>query len=151
MPDRNEPAAAGSLNVVARELEYELDEGCDTIDITADVAGLIADSGVRAGTVTVFVPGATGAVTCLEYEPGVVADFRAAIERLAPSDGFYEHNVLMDDGNGFSHVRAGLLGPSLAVPLTAGRLTLGTWQQIVLVNFDSRRRTRRVAVQIVGV
>ncbi len=151
MQARKDGVAAGGLTLSMREFEYDLGEDFDTADITADVAAAVAASGVHTGTATVFIPGATGAVTCLEYEPGVIADFRRAIERLAPRDDHYDHNVRMDDGNGHSHVRAGLLGPSMAVPVVGGRLTLGTWQQIVLVNFDNRPRRRRVAVQIVGV
>ena len=151
MQAREDGAAAGGLTLSTREFEYDLGEDFDTADITGDVAAAVTASGIRTGMATVFVPGATGAVTCLEYEPGVVADFRQAIERLAPRDDHYDHNVRMDDGNGHSHVRAGLLGPSLAVPVVDGRLTLGTWQQIVLVNFDNRPRRRRVAVQVAGV
>ncbi|MBE0429942.1 MAG: YjbQ family protein [Thermoleophilia bacterium] len=123
----------------------------DIVDITADVAQAVAMSGMAEGTATIFVPGATGAVTCLEYEPGVIADFREAIERLAPRGIAYEHNRLQADGNGHAHVRAGLLGPSLAVPFAGGELILGVWQQIVLVNCDNRARTRKLIVQLMGI
>lgn len=133
-----------------RDLEFEMRGELDIVDITGEVAQVVTDSGISHGTVTVFVPGATGVITCLEYEPGVVEDFRAAVERLAPRDDHYQHNVFQHDGNGHSHVRAGLLGPSLAVPVVHGEMTLGVWQQIVLVNCDNRSRSRRVVVQLVG-
>ena len=143
-------ASDAGVAVHSHELEFPMREELDIIDITAEVAAVIAGSGIRDGSVTVFVPGATGAVTCLEFEPGVLADFKAAVERLAPAAAHYQHNVFQDDGNGHSHVRAGFLGPSLAVPVLAGRMTLGTWQQIVLVNCDNRRRDRRLVVTVVG-
>lgn len=139
-----------STGVFTRELEFPAQDEMEIIDITGEVAEVLTASGLTEGLVTVFVPGATGAVTCLEYEPGVIADFRAAIERMAPADMHYDHNVYQSDGNGRGHVRAGLLGPSLAIPFIAGSLTLGTWQQVVLVNFDNRRRARRLVVQVTG-
>lgn len=150
MADSNDPGTGAALSVYTRQLEFQTREELDIVDITSDVAGVVADSGFREGTVTVFVPGATGVVTCLEFEPGVIADFKAAIERLAPIDIKYQHNLFQADGNGHSHVRAGFLGPSLAVPLTAGAMTLGTWQQIVLVNCDNRSRERRLIVTVTG-
>lgn len=137
--------------VFTRELEFSMREELDIADITPEVAAALADSGINDGIVTIFVPGATGVVTCLEYEPGVLDDFREAIERLMPRDAEYQHNVFQTDGNGHAHVRAGMLGPSLAVPVTGGAMTLGVWQQIVLVNCDNRARARRVVVKVVGV
>jgi len=119
-------------------------------DITESVARAAADAGVRDGIVTVFVPGATGGVTTIEYEGGLVRDFGELMERLAPEGRDYSHNERWGDGNGHSHLRASLLGPSLTVPLSGGRLTLGTWQQIVFVDFDTRARSREIIVQIVG-
>jgi secondary thiamine-phosphate synthase enzyme len=139
-----------SPGVYSRDLEFEMREELDIVDITADVAEVLDDSGIGQGIVTVFVPGATGVITCLEYEPGVVHDFKAAIERLFPRESSYQHNVLQADGNGHAHVRAGMIGPSLSVPVVEGEMTLGVWQQIVLVNCDNRSRTRRIVVQIVG-
>lgn len=136
--------------VCSCRLEFPMREELDIANITGEVEGAVKDSGLSDGTVTVFVPGATGAVTCLEYEPGVVADFKEAMERLVPRNGSYLHNRYQADGNGHAHVRAGLIGPSLAIPFIGGELTMGTWQQIVLVNCDNRRRTRRVIVQVAG-
>lgn len=139
-----------SQAVYGCRLEFPMREELDIANITAEVAGAVKESGLSNGMVTVFVPGATGALTCLEYEPGVVADFKEAVARLAPREGSYLHNRYQADGNGHAHVRAGLIGPSLAVPFTDSELELGTWQQIVLVNCDNRRRTRGVIVQVVG-
>jgi secondary thiamine-phosphate synthase enzyme len=122
----------------------------DTHDITAQVAGFIEESGLETGMATVFVPGSTAGVTTIEYEPGAVADLNAAFERLAPQGIRYAHDDRWGDGNGFSHVRAALLGPSLTVPFVTGKLLLGTWQQIILVDFDNRPRQRRVVIQVVG-
>ncbi len=140
-----------ALEVVSRQLEFPMREELDVINITAEIGQAVRDTGFGDGVATVFVPGATGAVTCLEFEPGVVADFKAAMERIAPRDMHYDHNVYQADGNGHAHVRAGLLSPSMAIPFIDGDLTLGVWQQVVLVNCDNRRRTRKVVVQIVGV
>ncbi len=143
-------ARAGPSGVYTHELEYPMRKELDLADITAGVTKAVQKSGFINGTATVFVPGATGAVTCLEYEPGVIADFKEALERAAPRAGQYEHNRYQADGNGHSHVRAGLIGPSLAIPFVDGQLTLGVWQQVTLVNFDNRGRRRRVIVQVVG-
>lgn len=120
------------------------------LDLTSEVAALVRDSGLAAGIVTIFVPGSTAGVTTIEYEPGLKRDFPEAMERIAPRDKSYFHDATWHDGNGFSHVRASLLGPSLTVPFVNGKLTLGTWQQIVLVDFDNRERHRRVVVHIMG-
>lgn len=138
------------MPVVTHELEVSTAGYCDVKDITEAVAGLLQQSGLREGTATVFAPGATAGITTLEYEPGAVADLRRAIERAAPEDLAYEHDRRWGDGNGFSHVRAALIGPSLSVPFTRGKLLLGTWQQIVVLDFDNRRRTRRIVVQLYG-
>jgi secondary thiamine-phosphate synthase enzyme len=151
MPGKKETAAASlSPTIVSRQLEFPMLEELDIVNITDEVAQAVRDCGMNDGIATVFVPGATGAITCLEFEPGVVADFKAFMERIAPRDISYEHNVYQADGNGHAHVRAGLLGPSLAIPFNDGGLILGVWQQVVLVNCDNRRRIRRVIVQIVG-
>lgn len=121
------------------------------IDITAEVARAVGGSGVHDGVVTVFHVGSTGGITTTEFEPGLAEhDIEAAFEKIAPADGRYVHEQTWHDDNGHSHVRASLLGPSLSVPFVASRLTLGTWQQIILVDFDTRARTRTVICQIVG-
>ncbi len=122
----------------------------DIIDITDRVVSVVKRSKIQNGLVTVFCPGSTGAVTTIEYESGVLRDLQKAIERIAPSNIPYEHDQRWGDGNGFSHVRAALMKPSLTIPLQNGILTLGTWQQIVFIDFDNRRRQRSLMVQILG-
>jgi len=119
-------------------------------DVTADVARLVSDAGVRDGLALVSLTGSTGAVTTIEYEPGALADLRRALDRLAPAQDDYAHNARWGDGNGFSHVRSALLKPSLAIPIVDGRLRLGTWQQIVVITLDNRPREREVSGVIVG-
>lgn len=122
----------------------------DIIDITDRVDSVVGHSKIKDGLVTVFCPGSTGSITTIEYESGVLRDLQKAIEKIAPSDIPYEHDRRWGDGNGFSHVRAALMKPGLTVPLIKGKLSLGTWQQIVFIDFDNRRRERKIAVQIVG-
>lgn len=122
----------------------------DMHDITGRAVRFVASSGVKEGTLTVFVPGATAGVTTLEYEDGALEDLKKAIARLAPEEIHYAHDARWGDGNGFAHVRAALLGPSLSVPILHGRLGLGTWQQIILVDFDNRPRERSVILQVLG-
>jgi secondary thiamine-phosphate synthase enzyme len=123
----------------------------DVIDITDRVDSVVRHSKIEDGLVTVFCPGSTGAVTTIEYETGVLRDLQRVIEKIVPSNIPYEHDKRWGDGNGFSHVRAALMKPSFSVPLIQGKLTLGTWQQIVFIDFDNRRRERNLVVQIVGV
>jgi secondary thiamine-phosphate synthase enzyme len=123
----------------------------DTRDLTDEIGRLIVQSGVSEGTATVFVPGSTAGVTTIEHEPGVVRDLKDCFERLAPVDIPYAHEEAWHDGNGHSHVRAALLGPSVVVPIREGRLALGTWQQVVLVDFDNRPRKRTWTVTVMGV
>jgi secondary thiamine-phosphate synthase enzyme len=122
----------------------------DIQDLTASVQKLVDLHSLREGQVVVFVPGATAGVTTIEFEPGLLQDLPAAFERLAPRGNRYHHEDTWHDGNGHSHVRASLLGPSLTVPVGSGKLLLGTWQQIVLVDFDNRPRRREVVVQLWG-
>ena len=136
--------------VVTCGISLETRGDCDIVDITPTVAREVAESGVRDGTVTVFVAGSTAGVTTIEYESGVVVDFRQLWDRLVPRDMRYDHDRRWGDGNGYSHVRAAALGCSLVVPFSGSRLTLGTWQQIVLVDFDNRPRSRRVVLQVMG-
>jgi len=123
---------------------------CHVIDITNQVRRKIEESGIYSGTVTVFTIGATAGVTTVEYEPGLVNDLEELFNRLIPPTRDYHHEETWHDGNGFSHVRASLLKPSLTIPLMKGRARLGTWQQIVVIDFDNRSRTREVAIQISG-
>ena len=123
----------------------------EVVNITDAVAEAVASSGLRAGVATLFNVGSTAGITTTEYEPGLAnTDIAAAFERIAPEAGSYEHEKTWHDDNGHSHVRATLLGPSLSVPFTEGRLVLGTWQQIILVDFDTRPRQRTVVCQLIG-
>jgi len=122
----------------------------DIRDITQQVQKIVQGSGIKNGLVCIFNSGSTGAVTTLEYEPGLLVDVPNALERLAPKDATYQHELRWHDGNGHSHVRASIIGPSLTVPLENGTLLLGTWQQIVFVELDVPHRSRNLVVQIVG-
>ena len=122
----------------------------DARDITEQVAAAVTASRARVGVATVFVVGSTAGITTIEFEPGAIADVNGLFERLAPRDGAYRHHLRWGDDNGSSHVRAALLGPSLAVPFAGGALTLGTWQQIMLLEFDTRPRHREIVTQIIG-
>lgn len=138
------------IEIHRRTLERDTRPGTDIVDLTDEIRTVVAESGIREGMLLVSVPGSTGAITTIEYEPGAVADLTAAIERLAPEDIDYAHDRRWGDGNGFSHVRAALLGPSEAFPVADGEIQVGTWQQIVLCDFDNRPRRRRILVQVVG-
>jgi len=122
----------------------------DIIDLTDHVMAVLKRSKIENGLVTVFCPGSTGGITTIEYESGVLTDLQKAIEKIVPSDIPYEHDKRWGDGNGFSHVRAALMKPSLSIPLIKGRLTLGTWQQIVFIDFDNQRRERNLIVHVTG-
>jgi secondary thiamine-phosphate synthase enzyme len=122
----------------------------EIIDITSRVDSAIGRSKIENGLVTVFCPGSTGSVTTIEYEAGVLKDLQKAIEKVAPSGIPYEHDRRWGDGNGFSHVRAALMKPSLTFPLIKGRLSLGTWQQIVFIDFDNKKRERKILVHVIG-
>ncbi|VVB64261.1 Uncharacterised protein [uncultured archaeon] len=135
--------------ILTRYLEFDTRIE-DVIDITEKVAAEIQESGLQAGIAVVFVPGATGAVTTIEHEPGLVDDIRAALERIAPEQDEYAHDQKWGDGNGHSHIRASLIGPSLTVPFQCAQPILGTWQQIVFLELDNRPRKRRIILQILG-
>jgi len=122
----------------------------DVLDITENVKQIAEQSGIQNGLVNVFCSGSTGSITTIEFESGVINDLKKAIERIAPSNISYEHDKRWGDGNGFSHVRAALMKPSLTIPLAKGKLTLGTWQQIVFIDFDNRERDRNIVVQVMG-
>ncbi|MEE8348952.1 MAG: secondary thiamine-phosphate synthase enzyme YjbQ [Acidobacteriota bacterium] len=123
---------------------------CHVINVTDEVQGKIAESAIESGTVTVFVVGSTAGITVVEYEPGLVRDLEELFDKIAPPTRDYHHEQTWHDGNGFSHVRASLLKPSLVVPVVSGKMRLGTWQQIVVLDFDNGPRTREVAVQVMG-
>ena len=131
-------------------LRLETEGEAQIVDLTEGVLAVVRQSGVSAGVVSVFVTGSTAAVTTMEYEPGGVRDLQALVERLVPRAGEYQHNVLNQDDNAHAHLRASVIGPSETIPLVAGRLVLGTWQQIVLIDFDDRPRRRQVHVQVVS-
>jgi len=122
----------------------------DTIDITGRVTKIVQHSGVKNGLVTIFCKGSTGSITTIEYESGVITDLQETLEKIVPSNIPYEHDKRWGDGNGFSHVRAALMKPSLTVPLIKQQLILGTWQQIVFMDFDNRNRQREIVVHIIG-
>jgi secondary thiamine-phosphate synthase enzyme len=122
----------------------------DILDITRELEHLVAESGLRSGTLTVFCPSSTSGVTTVEYEPGAVSDLKGMFEELVPSNREYAHNATWGDGNGHSHLRAALLGASLTIPFLEGSLTLGTWQQVIFIDFDIRPRQRDLVVQIIG-
>lgn len=123
---------------------------CHVVNITDEVQDRVRESTITSGTVTVFVVGSTAGVTVVEYEPGLVKDLEELFNKLAPPTRDYHHEQTWHDGNGFSHVRASLLKPSLVVPVVSGKMRLGTWQQIVVLDFDNGPRSREVAVQIMG-
>lgn len=135
--------------IFTKYLDFETHVG-EIVDLTEDAAGAVHSSGLSSGIATLFVPGATGALTTIEFEPGLVQDLGEALERIAPKDIEYAHDQMWHDGNGHSHIRASLIGPSLTVPFTEGKLSLGTWQQIVFLEMDNRPRRRRIVVQILG-
>ena len=122
----------------------------DVIDVTAQVAASVAESRVRNGIVCIANPGSTAGITTIEFEPGAVADLKAALERLAPEKARYHHNDTWDDGNGFAHLRSALVGASQSFPVRDGAIALGTWQQIVFLDFDNRPRRRKLVVNVVG-
>ncbi|MCH6570957.1 MAG: YjbQ family protein [Thaumarchaeota archaeon] len=138
------------MAVITKQIKISSKSENDIIDITEQVADVISESGISNGTITVFVSGSTGAITTIEYEPGLVKDFPEMLSRVAPDDINYEHEQRWHDGNGRSHVKASLVGPSLTVPFKDRQLLLGTWQQIVFLELDTKARTRTLVLQIIG-
>jgi secondary thiamine-phosphate synthase enzyme len=136
--------------VQSGELRLSTRGDADVVDITADVQRVVVEGSVDDGLVTAFVRGSTAAITTMEFEPGGVADLRDLLDRLIPAEGEYEHNRLNHDTNSHAHQRASLIGSSEQVPVVSGRLALGTWQQLVLIDFDDRPRDRTVVVQVVS-
>ena len=138
------------MTVITRNIQIKSKSENDILDITDQVSKIVEESKIENGAVIVFVVGSTAAITTIEYEPGLQKDFPEMLSRLAPKDVEYAHDNTWHDGNGHSHVRASLIGPSLAIPIIEGRLTLGTWQQIVLVEMDTRPRERKIILQLIG-
>ena len=138
------------MTVVTKDITLQSRGNCDIIDITSEVAKRVEKSGTDNGIVILFVVGSTAGLTTIEYEPNLVSDFKDMWDRLIPQGIPYEHDKTWGDGNGHSHVRASTLGASLTVPFMKKRLALGTWQQIIFVDFDNRPRSRKIAIQILG-
>ena len=136
--------------ILTKKLRLQSKGNTDVIDLTSQVESILAETNFVSGSVTVFVTGSTAGITTIEHEPGLLIDFKAAWERIFPENIEYQHNRAWEDGNGHSHVRASSLGASLVVPFCAHQMVLGRWQQIVLVDFDSRPRSREVVVQVTG-
>jgi len=136
--------------VVSERVEFRTQGNGHILDITEQVSRRVQGSGLKDGIVTLFTPSSTSALTTIEYESGAVHDLQQLFDRMAPPDMDYRHNLRWGDGNGHAHVRHALLGPSLTIPFLEGRMTLGTWQQIVFVDFDNRPRSRSVVLQIMG-
>ncbi|MFO7955853.1 MAG: secondary thiamine-phosphate synthase enzyme YjbQ [Candidatus Brocadiia bacterium] len=139
-----------SAKLETRTFVFSTEAEMDVVDVTKDVADILSEVEVSDGTVTVFVPGSTGAVSTMEYEPGLVKDMKELFEKIAPKDHYYHHEERWHDKNGHSHVRASMIGPSVVIPFRDKRLMLGTWQQIVFFDFDVRARERELIVQIIG-
>jgi len=139
-----------AMKIVSDSLSFKTRGFNDMKDLTAPVSEKLASSRLKDGLVNLFVPGSTGGLTTMEYESGLVEDFSKLMERIIPSGVPYNHDKKWGDGNGFSHIRASLLGPSLSIPFSDGKLRLGSWQQIVFVDFDNRPRSRTVLLQFMG-
>ena len=138
------------MTVETKEITFQSRGNCDIIDITPQVAKNVEKSEINSGIITLFVAGSTAGITTIEYEPNLLSDFKNMWDRVIPQDIPYEHNKTWGDGNGHSHVRASTLGPSLTIPFVNRKLALGTWQQIVFVDFDNRPRSRKIAIQMLG-
>jgi secondary thiamine-phosphate synthase enzyme len=138
------------MKVISDSLSLSTSGFSDMKDLTGNVSKKLSEHGLKNGIVNLFIPGSTGGLTTIEYESGLVKDFSELMEKVIPSNVSYHHDARWGDGNGFSHVRASLLGPSLTVPFSDGTLNLGTWQQIVFVDFDNRSRSRTILLQFLG-
>lgn len=136
--------------VRTEEIKFKTSGPGDIIDMTADIARAVKQSGITSGTVLVFAPGSTTGITTIEYEPGLLRDVPELMEKLIPSDRAYHHDETWHDGNGFSHLRSALIGSDMTIPFVSGKLMLGTWQQVVFLEFDNRARDRHVILQIMG-
>jgi len=131
-----------------KELKIETNREMEIVDITDEVEKIVKESGIKDGIVNIFVTGSTGAITTIEYEPGLLHDLPSALERIAPKNEYYKHEEAWHDGNGRSHVKASIVGPSMSVPFENGKLLIGTWQQIVFIECDIRARHRRIIVSV---
>ncbi len=138
------------MNIETLSIEIKTTGNTDILDISSQVETLVRKCKIADGLVTVFTPGSTAGLSTIEFESGVIEDLKRTIEELVPQDRTYQHDQRWGDGNGYSHVRAALLKPSLTIPLEGGQMILGTWQQIVLLDFDNRPRSRKVVVQVMG-
>ncbi|MDD5312658.1 MAG: secondary thiamine-phosphate synthase enzyme YjbQ [Dehalococcoidia bacterium] len=138
------------MTVTCKRIQISTNGQGDTINVTSDIAREVNNSGVSNGSVTVFIPGSTAGITTIEFEPGLMMDMKDMWDRVIPSNINYEHNKAWGDGNGHSHIRASLQGASITIPFINKRLTLGTWQQIIIVDFDVRPRSREIILQIMG-
>ncbi len=138
------------MRVITKELSYNSKGNTDIIELSADLEKLLNNQEIDSGLMTVFVVGSTAGITTIEYESGLVEDFQKMFERLMPQNIRYAHNDRRQDGNGYAHIRASLLGSSCLIPLVNHKLCLGTWQQVILVDFDNRPRKRKIIVQIMG-
>jgi len=138
------------MGTINKKIKLNSKGDTDIIDITDKVSSLVSKADIKNGIVTVFVSGSTGSITTVEYEPGLVQDLKDFFEKIAPKNGEYQHNLRWHDGNGYAHVRASLLGPSLTIPFVGKSMQLGTWQQIIFIDFDNRPRSRELVVQITG-
>ena len=139
-----------NMDVITKYLTFNSHGELDTLDITDEVQRKVEETELEDGIVTIFVPGSTGALTTIEYESGLLNDFPDMLKRISPKNINYEHDVRWHDGNGHSHVRSSLIGPSITVPFINRKLTLGTWQQIMFIEFDVRGRSRKIVIQIIG-
>jgi len=138
------------MTVKTTSISLRTQGNADIHDITNQIASAVSKSGLTAGTVTIFCPSSTSALTTIEYESGALSDLRRLFNEIIPADREYAHNARWHDGNGHSHVRAALLGPSMTIPFVDGQLTLGTWQQVIYVDFDNRPRQRELIIQLIG-
>lgn len=140
-----------SLQIFMHKLEFDLKIGMDMVDISSNLAQMVQQAGIRDGTLSATMIGSTGSLTTIEYEPGVVADLKQAINRMAPPGDEYEHEKTWHDGNGHSHVQAAIMGPSIQIPIRKGQLQTGTWQQVIAINHDNRSRRRTIEITIIGI
>ena len=138
------------MSVITKKIRLNTKGDTDIINVTAQVVGVVSKVDIASGLVTVFVSGSTGGLTTVEYEPGLIQDLKRFFEKIAPKSDTYQHNLQWHDGNGYAHVRASFLGPSISIPFVDKKLQLGTWQQIIFIDFDNRPRSRELTVQVMG-